>query len=74
VDPTTIFDIFKNFQGLIAYNHNNVHLKWKASSLTFNTLGGEYLAFDSSNYTFWITSVNATNKKIQVTQKVSLIE
>jgi hypothetical protein len=44
-----VYDIFKDFQGLIAYNHNNLHLKWKTNSLDLNALGGEYLAFDSSN-------------------------
>ncbi len=47
-----------------------MHLKWKTNSLDLDTLGGEYLAFDSSNYTFWATCVNATSEKVQVTQKV----
>jgi hypothetical protein len=66
VDPATkyVFNMSKDFQGLIAYNHNNVHLKWKTSSLDLNTLGSEYLVFDSSNYTFWATCANATNEKI----------
>jgi hypothetical protein len=66
VDPTMkyVYDIFKDFQGLIISNHSNVHMKWKTISLNFNTLGGEYLAFDSSNYTFWATCVNATSEKV----------
>jgi hypothetical protein len=62
-----MFMIFSNFRGLIVYNHNNVHLKWKINSLDLNTLGGEYLACDSSNYTFWATCVNAISEKVQVT-------
>jgi hypothetical protein len=65
-----VYDIFNNFQCLIACNHNNVHLKWKTSLLDLNTLGDEYLVFDSSNYTFWVTCVNAVGEKVQVTQKV----
>ncbi len=52
-----VFDIFKDFQGLIVYNHSNVHLMRKINSLELNTPSGEYLAFDSSNYTFWATCV-----------------
>ncbi len=73
VDSTTkyVYDIFKDFQGLNVCNNNNVHLKWKTSSLDINTHGNEYnLAFDSSNYTFWATYVNVINEKVQVTQKV----
>jgi hypothetical protein len=57
VDPATkyVYDIFKYFQGLIACNHYNVHMKWKTNSLNLNTPSNEYLAFDSSNYTFWAT-------------------
>jgi hypothetical protein len=33
-------NIFKDFQGLIACNHSNVHLKWKTGSLDFNTPSG----------------------------------
>jgi hypothetical protein len=56
---------------LIACNDSNVHLKWKTNSLDINTHGGEYnLAFDSSNYTFWATYVNAIGEKVLVTQKV----
>jgi hypothetical protein len=62
-----VYDIFKYFQGLIACNHNNVHLKWKTSSLDLDTPKGEYLAFDLSSYTFWVTCVNATCEKVQVT-------
>jgi hypothetical protein len=62
-----VFDIFKDFQRtLITCNLNNVHLKWKTTSLDLNTLGGEYLAFDSSSYTFWVTCVNAIGEKVQV--------
>jgi hypothetical protein len=60
-------DSFKDFQGLITCNHNNVHLKWKTSSLVLNTLSGEYLVFDLSNCTFWATCVNAIGEKVQVT-------
>jgi hypothetical protein len=73
VDLTTKYDydIFKDFQSLIACNHSNVHLKWKTGSLDLNTHGSEYnLAFDSSNYTFWVTYVNAIGEKVQVIQKV----
>ncbi len=73
MDSTTkyVYDIFKNFQGLIACNHSSVYLKWKSNSLDFNTHGDEYnLAFDSSNYTFWATYVNAIGEKVHVTQKV----
>jgi hypothetical protein len=62
-----VFDIFKDFQGLIACNHSNVNLKWKTNSLNFNTPSSEYLTFDSSNYTFWATCVNAIGEKVQVT-------
>ncbi len=62
-----VFDIFKDFQRtLITCNLNNVHLKWKTTSLDLNTRGGEYLAFDSSSYTFWVTCVNAIGEKVQV--------
>ncbi len=62
-----VFDIFKDFQGnLITCNHNDVHLKWTTTSLDLNSLGGEYLAFDSSSYSFWATCVNATSEKVQV--------
>jgi hypothetical protein len=54
-----VFNIFKNLQGLITCNHINVHLKWKTNSLNLNTLGNEYLAFDSSSYTFLAKCVNA---------------
>jgi hypothetical protein len=64
-----VYDIFKGFQGLISYNHIEVHLKWKTISLDLNALG-EYLAFDSSNYTFWATCVNAIGEKVQVTWEV----
>jgi hypothetical protein len=47
-----------------------VHLKWKTNSLKFNTFGGEYLVFDSSNYTFWATSINAIGEKVRVTHEV----
>ncbi len=59
-----VYDIFKYFQGLINSNNNNVHLKCKTTFPNLNTLGGEYLAFDSSNYTFWATCVNATSEKV----------
>ncbi len=59
-----VYDIFKNFQGLIISSHNNVHMEWKTISLNFNSFGGEYLAFDSSNYTFWATRVNANSEKV----------
>jgi hypothetical protein len=65
-----VYDIFKDFQGSITCNHNNVHLKWKTGSLNLNTLSGEYLAFDSSNYTFWAICVNAIGEKVQVTWEV----
>jgi hypothetical protein len=62
-----VFDIFKDFQGnLITCNHNDVHLKWTTTSLDLNTLGDEYLVFDSSSYSFWVTCVNATGEKVQV--------
>jgi hypothetical protein len=35
-----VYDIFKDSQGLIACNHSNLHLKWKTSSLDFNTPSG----------------------------------
>jgi len=73
VDTTTkyVYDIFKDFQSLIACNHSNVHLKWKTNSLDINTHGGEYnMAFDSLTYTFWATYVNAIGEKVQVIQKV----
>jgi hypothetical protein len=71
VDPTMkyVYDIFKDFQGLIVCNHNNVHLKWKINSLDLDTLGSEYLAFDSLSYTFWANCVNAISEKVQVTQE-----
>jgi len=47
-----VYDIFKDFQCLIACNHNKVHLKWKTNLLDVNIFGNEYLVFDSSNYTF----------------------
>jgi hypothetical protein len=59
-----VYDIFKDFQGLIACNHNNVHLKLKTNSLDLNTPNGEYLAFDSSNYTFWATCINAIGENV----------
>jgi hypothetical protein len=69
VDPAKkyVFNIFKNFQGLITYNHSNVHLKWKTSSLDLNTPSNEYSALDSSSYTFWDKCVNATSEKVHVT-------
>jgi hypothetical protein len=48
----------------------NVHIKWKTNSLVLNTLSGEYLAFDSSNYTFWVMCINAIGEKVQVTWEV----
>jgi hypothetical protein len=51
-------------------NHSNVHLKWKTISFDLDTFGSEYLAFDSSCYTFWATCVNAIDEKVQVTWKV----
>jgi hypothetical protein len=53
-----------------------VHLKWKTNLLNFNAFGSEYLVFDSSDYTFWATCVNATSEKVQVTQKdfINLME
>jgi hypothetical protein len=65
-----IFDIFKDFKGMIACNHRNVHLKWKTILLNFNTPGDEYLAFDSSSYTFWATCINDICEKVQLTQHV----
>jgi hypothetical protein len=59
-----VYDIFKDFQGLIACNHNNVHLKCKTSSLDLDTLGGEYLTIDPSSYTFSATCVNAIGEKV----------
>jgi hypothetical protein len=65
-----IFDIFKDFQGMITCNHSNVHMKWKTTLLDFNTHDNEYLAFDSSSYTFWVTCINGICKKVQLTQHV----
>jgi hypothetical protein len=62
-----VYDIFKDFHGLIVCNHNNVHLKWKTSSLDLDTFGGDYVAFVLSSYTFLATCVNAIGEKVQVT-------
>ncbi len=53
-----------------------MHLKWKTNLLNFNAFGSEYLVFDSLDYTFWATCVNATSEKVQVTQKdfINLME
>jgi hypothetical protein len=71
VDPATkyVFNIFKNFRGLITCNHGNVHLKWKTNSLDLNIPNNEYLTFNSSSYRFWAKCVNAISEKLQVTQK-----
>jgi len=46
------FNVIKEFHDLVDYIHNITHLKWKASSLDLNTLGVEYLCFDSTCFIF----------------------
>ncbi len=58
--------MFKYFQGFIDNNHKIVHLKWRITSLDFNTFDGEFLSFDLSCYTFLFIYVNATSKKVQI--------
>ncbi len=42
----------------------------KTTLLDFNTPNDEYLAFDSSSYTFWVTCINGICEKVQMTQHV----
>jgi hypothetical protein len=45
-------EFFKKFQDIMDYNHNTMHLKWKVTSLDFNTFDVEYLCFDSTSFIF----------------------
>jgi hypothetical protein len=38
--------------------------KWRPTSLDFNMLEVEYLCFEPSGYTFWVTCLNVNGKKV----------
>jgi hypothetical protein len=63
-------NVFKEFQDLVDYNHNMMHLQWKANSLDLNALGVEYLCFESSCYSFWVTCLNDHGGKIQLSRNI----
>jgi hypothetical protein len=60
------FNVVKEFHDLADYNHNIVHLKWKASSLDLNTSSVGFLCFDYAGFTLWATSLDAHGQKIHV--------
>jgi hypothetical protein len=47
-----------------------MHLKWKVTSLYFNISSSKYFYFDSMDFTFWVTCLNAHGEKIHVSKKI----
>jgi hypothetical protein len=70
LDTKYVLDVFKEFLDLVDYTHNIVHLKWKANSLDLNTLGVEYLCFESLGYSFWVTCLNDHGENIQISREI----
>ncbi len=44
--------VFKEFNDLVNYTHNTIHLKWNTSSFDLNTLSVKYMGFDYVGFTF----------------------